>query len=158
IARTFALAGRAAAAAAAAAANAMAIETALARVQQPDVVRREPRNIYHRVDRAGPEQRIAPMFPWGDYLPRPGIPGVTAITVNDPAYYTEVAHLLETSAPDALRDYLAWTVLRELSGELGRAWVTEAYAMAKELDGVQEVPPRWRRCVERTDRDLGELL
>ena len=156
--RMFALAGRAPRDAKAAAANAMAIETALARVQQSEVLRRDPRKVYHRVDRAGLEQRLAPSFPWGDYLARLGIPGVTAITVNDPAYYTAVARLLQTSAPAALRDYLAWTVLHGRAGELGRAWLAEAHTMARELDGVKELPPRWRRCVDRTDADLGELL
>ena len=156
--RMFALAGRAPAEAKTAAANAMAIETALARVQQTDVVRRDPRKVYHRVDRAGLEQRVAPAFPWGDYLAKLDIPKVTAITVNDPAYYTAIARLLETERPAALRDYLTWTVLRESAGELGRAWVAEAHTMERELAGVKELPPRWRRCVERVDDDLGELL
>ena len=30
--------------------------------------------------------------------------------------------------------------------------------MDKELSGVKELPPRWRRCVHRVDADLGELL
>jgi predicted metalloendopeptidase len=136
----------------------MAIETALAKVQQADVVRRDPRQVYHRVDRAGLERKVAPAFPWGDYLAKLGIPQVTAITVNDPAYYTAVARLLETGRPAALRDYLTWTVLRESAAELGRAWVAEAHTMAKELAGVKELPPRWRRCVDRVDDDLGELL
>lgn len=156
--RMLALAGRAPAEARAAAANAMAVETALARVQQADVVRRDPRQIYHRVDRAGLEQKIAPTFPWGDYLAKLGIPKVTAITVSSPAYYTAVARLLETERPAALRDYLTWTVLRDSASELGRAWVAEAHTMAKELSGVKEIPPRWRRCVDRVDSDLGELL
>jgi predicted metalloendopeptidase len=156
--RMFALAGRTARDARAAAANAMAIETALARVQQSEVDRRDPRKVYHRVDRAGLEQKLAPSFPWGEYLARLGIPGVTAISVNDPAYYTAVARLLQTSPPAPLRDYLAWTVLRSRAGQLGRAWVAEAHTMARELDGVKELPPRWRRCVDRTDGDLGELL
>jgi len=156
--RMFALAGRAPRDAKAAAANAMAVETALARVQQSDVDRRDPRKVYHRVDRAGLEQRLAPSFPWGEYLARLGVPGVTAITVNDPAYYTAVARMIQTSPVASLRDYLAWTVLRSRADELGRAWVTEAHTMARELDGVKELPPRWRRCVDRTDGDLGELL
>ncbi|HWU86904.1 MAG TPA: M13 family metallopeptidase, partial [Kofleriaceae bacterium] len=151
-------AGRAPAEARAAAANAMAIETAVARLQQTDLVRRDPRKIYHRVDRAGLERRVAPAFPWGDYLAALGLPHVTAITVNDPAYYTAIARMLQTERPAALRDYLTWTVLRESAEVLGRAWVAEAHTMAKELAGVKELPPRWRRCVERVDGDLGELL
>lgn len=79
--------------AATAAADVMRIETAIAKVQQTDITRRDPHAIYHRVDRAGLETKIAPAFPWGDYLAGVGIPSVTAITVNDPAYFTAIAKL-----------------------------------------------------------------
>jgi predicted metalloendopeptidase len=144
--------------AAAAAADVMRIETALAKVQQTDIVRRDPHAVYHRVDRAGLEKKVAPTFPWGDYLAGVGIPSVTAITVNDPAYYTAVAKLLTTESPAALRNYLVASVLRDAAPVLGKAFVDEAFVMQKELSGVKELPPRWRRCVRRVDADLGELL
>ena len=140
------------------AANAFRIETALAKLQQDEVVRRDPHAVYHRVDLEGLQKKVAPTFPWGHYLEVLGIPGVTAITVNDPKYYTAVAKMLQTEKPQALRDYLTWTVLRESASHLGKAWVDEAFTMDKELSGVKELPPRWRRCVHRADADLGELL
>jgi putative endopeptidase len=140
------------------AANAFRLETALAKLQQDEVVRRDPHAIYHRVDLDGLTKKVAPSFPWTDYLKTLGIPGVTAITVNDPKYYTAIAKMLSAEKPAALRDYLAWTVLRESAGDLGKAWVDEAFTMQKELSGVKELPPRWRRCVHRVDADLGELL
>lgn len=156
--RLFRLLGDDARTAKAAAADAMRLETALARLQQDEVVRRNPHAIYHRVGRAGLETRIAPSFPWGDYLKALGIADVTAITVNDPAYYTAVAALLGSEKPAALRNYLTSVVLRDQANELGKAWVDEAFAMRKELTGEKELPPRWRRCLHRVDRDLGELL
>jgi putative endopeptidase len=159
--RLFGLLGRdtaTAKAAKAAAADAMRIETQLARLQQDEVVRRDPHAVYHRVERAGLEGKIAPSFPWGDYLAALGIPGVTAITVNDPAYYTAIARLLQTEKPAALRSYLTEVVLRRSADNLGKAWVDEAFTMRKALTGVKELPPRWRRCLRDVDRDLGELL
>jgi predicted metalloendopeptidase len=136
----------------------MRVETTLARLSQDDVVRRDPHNVYHRVERAGLEAKIAPSFPWRDYLAALGIADVTAISVNDPAYYTAVARLLRSEQPAALRSYLTAAVMRDQADSLGKAWVEEAFAMRKELTGVKELPPRWRRCLRRTDRDLGELL
>jgi predicted metalloendopeptidase len=156
--RMFRLLGADARAAKAAAADAMRVETALARLQQDEVVRRNPHAIYHRVGRAGLETTIAPSFPWGDYLRALGIAGVTAITVNDPAYYTAVAALLRSEKPAALRSYLTSAVLRDQASDLGKAWVDEDFAMRKELTGQKELAPRWRRCLHRVDRDLGELL
>jgi predicted metalloendopeptidase len=140
------------------AANAFRIETALAKLQQDEVTRRDPHAIYHRVDLDGLTKKVAPTFPWPQYLKIIGIPDVTAISVNDPKYYTAVARLLQTETGQALRDYLTWTVLRESANDLGKAWVDEAFSMEKELSGVKELPPRWRRCVHRVDADLGELL
>jgi putative endopeptidase len=156
--RLFRLLGHDERTAKAAAADAMRVETALARLHQADIVRRNPHAIYHRVDRAGLEGKIAPSFPWGDYLAALGIPDVTAITVNDPAYYTAVAAMLRNEKPAALRAYLTAAVMRDQADELGKAWVDEAFAMRKALTGVKELSPRWLRCLRRVDRDLGELL
>jgi putative endopeptidase len=158
LARLFQLLGRPAAEARAAAGDAMRVETAIARLQQDKVVRRDPRAVYHRVDRAGLETKIAPSFPWGDYLAALGIPAVTAISVNDPKYYTAIVKLLATEKPAALRAYLTEVVMRRAASFLGKAWVDEAFSMAKVLAGVKELPPRWRRCLNSVDRDLGELL
>jgi predicted metalloendopeptidase len=156
--RMFRLLGQDEKAAKASAADTMRVETALAKLQQDEVVRRDPHMIYHRVERAGLETKIAPSFPWGDYLAALGIPSVTAISVNDPAYYTAVAALLKSEKPAALRNYLTAAVMSDQADNLGKAWVDEAFTMRKELTGVLELPPRWRRCLRRADRDLGELL
>jgi len=155
--RLFQLLGQPAKTAASSAADAMRIETQLARWQQDEVVRRNPRAVYHRIERVGLEQ-AAPSFPWRDYLKGLGIPAVTAINVHDPAYYTAVAKLLGSERPAALRNYLTATVLRDEANRLGKAWVDEAFTMQQLLRGVKEQPPRWRRCTNQVDDDLGELL
>src|SRR6185312_13726421 len=143
--RMFKLLGKDDRAAKAAADNAWRIELQLATAQQDEVVRREPHNVYHRVELAG-LTKVAPKFPWHDLLAAQGIGSVTAITVNDPKYYTRVATMIASEKPAALRDYLTWTVLREAAGDLSQAWVDEAFTMRKELEGLKELPPRWRRC------------
>ena len=115
--RMFVLSGATAAAAKTAAADVMRIETAIAKAQQDDVVRRDPHAVYHRVERAGLE-KAAPTFPWGDYLAGLGIPAVTAITVNDAGYFTAIAKMIKTEKPAALRNYLTWSVLRANANEL----------------------------------------
>ncbi|CAN5915893.1 M13 family metallopeptidase [soil metagenome] len=141
-----------------AARDVMRIETAIAKVQQDEVTRRDPHAVYHRVDRDGLVAKVAPKFPWVQYFRALGIPNITAISVNSPSYFSAIDALIQSESPAALRNYLTWTVLADSAEELGKAWVDEAFTLEKELDGVQAVPPRWRRCVNRTDEDLGELL
>ena len=137
--------------------HAWQVELAVAKLSQDEDARRDPHNVYHRIDLAG-LTKVAPSFPWHDYLAALGIGGVTQITVNDPAYYAGVAKLLKATPPATLRDYLTWVVLDANASVLGKAWVDEAFTMTTLLYGVKELPPRWRRCVQKADRDLGELL
>jgi putative endopeptidase len=138
-------------------ADVMRIETALAKVQQDVVTRRNPRAIYHRIDRKGLE-KAAPTFPWGDYFAALGIPDVTAISAHDPKYYGKVAALLKKEKPAALRHYLQWRLISGVAEDLGKAWRDEKFAMLQVLTGIKEQPPRWRTCIGAVDEDLGELL
>jgi predicted metalloendopeptidase len=142
----------------AAADEAYRIEEQLAKGQQDETLRRDPHALYHRVDRDGLMKTVAPTFPWADYLAALGLPSVTAISVNEPRYYTSVAQLIARERPQALRDYLTWTLLRESASDLSKPWVDEAFTMQKKLHGLKELPPRWRRCVKDADESLGELL
>jgi putative endopeptidase len=155
--RMFRLLGLDEHAAKAAADNAWRVELALATAQQDEVVRREPHNVYHRIELAG-LTKIAASFPWSDLLAGLGIGSVTQITVNDPKYFTRVAAIVASEKPAVLRDYLTWTVLRESAEDLAKPWVDEAFTMQKELLGLKELPPRWRRCEHHVDGELGELL
>ena len=154
--RMFALLGTKTAATAAK--DVMRIETAIAKVQQDEVTRRDPHKVYHRVDRDGLVAKVAPKFPWVDYFTKLGIPTVTAITVNEPSYFSAIDAMIQKESASAMRNYLTWVVLSSSAESLSKAWVDEAHTLDQELSGVKAVPPRWRRCVSRTDRDLGELL
>jgi predicted metalloendopeptidase len=149
--RLFALLGRPARSAD----NAFRIETAIAKLQQDDITRRDPHALYHPIGRD--LFKLAPKFPWQDYFATLGV-DPTKLNVNDPKYYAAIAKLIASESPAALRDYLTLSVLRGSAMHLTKAWVDEAFTMEKELHGLKELPPRWRRCVDRVDSDLGELL
>ncbi len=103
-------------------ADVLRIETTLAKLAQDMVVRRDPHAVYHRVDRQGLEA-LAPSFPWDDYFSALGISDVSAITVNDPAYFAGIARLLREEKPSALVHYFTWTLLHDSAGDLGSAFV-----------------------------------
>lgn len=157
IGRMFALLGRKPDEVDAAVSDVLRVEMALARAQQDKVARRDPHNIYHRIERKGLE-KAAPSFPWGSFLERMGIGGVTAITANDPKYYGAIAGLIAREKPAALRAYLTWSLVSTFAVELSRPFVDERFAFAKALTGQKQLPPRWRRCEGKVDRDLGQLL
>jgi predicted metalloendopeptidase len=155
--RTFVLTGASAADARAAAADVLRIETALAKLQQDKVTRRDPHKTYHRIERAGLE-KAAPKYPWGEYLTGMGMADVTAITVSDPKYFGAMTALVAKEKPLALQHYLTWTLLDAVAPYLSKAFVEENFTLEQALAGTKALPPRWRRCVRRADEDLGELL
>ncbi|HKE18098.1 MAG TPA: M13 family metallopeptidase [Kofleriaceae bacterium] len=155
--RMFALLGKKPAEVEAAVASTIRIETAIARAQQDKVFRRDPHHIYHRIDRVGLE-KVAPGFPWGALLERLGIGGVTAITANDPKYYAAITRIIAREKPAALRSYLTWTLVSGMASALSRPFVDEEFAFEKVVSGMKQLPPRWRRCYDDVDRDLGQLL
>ncbi len=133
------------------------IETSLAKISQDKVARREPHNVYHRVDRAG----LSPLvksFPWDAYFAALGFPALQAISVNDPAFYTGLDALMQKEKPAAWRHYLAFHLAAATGKHLGRAFQNESFALRRELLGQKELAPRWKRCVRGVDDALGELL
>ena len=57
------------------------------------------------------------------------------------------------------RDYLRWKLLRANAPMLPTAFVNENFRFyGTTLSGTPQLRPRWKRCVEYTDGDLGEAL
>ena len=155
--RMLGLAGDKPAAAKKAAAEIVRLETALARLSQDKVVRRDPYKIYNKIDRQGLAE-TAKRFPWDGYFKGLGFAGIKDVSVNSKEYFAGIDALLASEKPEAWRSYLRWTVLAGEGARLGKAFVDERFALRAKLTGQKELEPRWKRCVQSTDRALGELL
>jgi predicted metalloendopeptidase len=155
--RMFGLLGEKPAAAKVAAKDVLRIETKLAKASQDKVERRDPHNVYHRVDREG-LPAIAKTFPWDDYFKTLGFSDLREISVNDPRYYTAVDALMHEERPAAWRNYLTWRVVREEAKRMSKPFQAEAFALREKITGQKELEPRWKTCVRAVDHQLGELL
>ena len=155
--KMFQLSGVSEAAAIAHAKTVMRIERALAEGQLSRVERRDPANVYHRIDLAGIE-KAAPHFPWTKYLKDIGQPGVKAINVAVPGFFAALDKLLvEVKLPD-WKVYLAWQLIHGAAPFLSKPFVDENFHFDALLSGSTELPPRWKRCVHSADQALGEAL
>lgn len=158
VARTFALAGDAPAAARARAARVLAFETALARASLTREQRRDPRSLYHRMRLAG-LQRIAPRFDWPAWFAASGVPATSPVNLAEPRFLRTVNALIAERSLADWRAYLRWQLLRASAPYLGAAFADAHFDFYdKTLQGVPSQPPRWKRCVRWTDRDVGEAL
>jgi putative endopeptidase len=144
--------------AAAEAQTVMRIETALAKGSMTRVERREPKNLDHKMTSADFE-KISPDFPWQTYFTKVGLPSLNSLNVTSPGFFKV---LNEELAKENLADwkvYLRWHLVHADAPFLSSAFLNENFAFyGKTLRGQQELQPRWKRCTQSVDNDLGEAL
>src|SRR6266850_1986391 len=136
----------------------MAIETALAKASMDKVERRDPNKIYHRLERIG-LMKLAPRFDWNVYFTELGTPDVQAINVLVPGFFSGMDKLVAQKGKlEDVKTYLRWKAIEAAAPTLGKPFVEERFRLTKALTGAKAILPRWKRCVQMTDRALGEAL
>jgi putative endopeptidase len=136
----------------------MQIETALAKSQLTRVQRRDPHNLFHTMDRSA-LQALVPNLNWDTYLNISGIDGVDIFNVTEPEFYKELNRQLQSNSLDDIKTYLRWHIASANAPYLSSGFVKENFDFfSHTLRGVQQLPPRWKRCVRLVDRELGEAL
>jgi putative endopeptidase len=136
----------------------MQMETALAKAQLTRVDRRDPYKLKHKMG-VGELGTLAPNVLWKDYYEELQYPGFDTLNVATPEYFKEVNRLLTGQPIADWKTYLRLHVVDSFSPYLSTPFVNENFDFyRKYLRGAKELQPRWKRCVQYTDRDLGEAL
>jgi putative endopeptidase len=136
----------------------MNIELALAKASLTRVEKRDPHNLFHKVD-AAELQTLTPSFEWSIYLRDSGVGTLDTFNVTEPAFYQALDTLWRTTNIADIKVYLRWHVVHATAPYLSNAFVTENFEFfRKTLRGVPQLLPRWKRCVRLVDDDLGEAL
>jgi putative endopeptidase len=154
----FKLMGDDATKAAAEAKTVLEIETTLANASLDRADRRNPDNIYHKTALTQLSEQT-PHISWGAYLKEVNAPQVTAMNVEEPDFFKAVDAAFTSVPLDDWKTYLRWHLIHSAAPGLSAKFVEENFSFyGKTLTGQKEMLPRWRRCVESTDRTLGEAL
>jgi len=134
------------------------IETALANASMDRTARRNPDNTYHKM-KVDELASLTPNFAWKGYLEAIGLPPIQTLNVAAPDFVKALQTLIESTSLEDLKSYLTWHVLREAGPLLPRAFQEEDFRFNGQiLRGAKEMQARWKRCVQATDRELGEAL
>ena len=157
--RTFGMIGDTPADAAAHAKQVMSIESALAKAELTRVELRDPHKLLHKVTRRDLEA-LDPSYDWNGFFAAMPIPASAQIVnITEPAYYQELEHQFKTRSIDEWKSLLRWDLVRGSAEALSTPFVQASFDFyGKYLRGTPELQPRWRRCVTRVNRDLGEEL
>jgi endothelin-converting enzyme/putative endopeptidase len=154
----FAMLGDTDTAAATHAAQVMAIETALAKSMLTRVEMRDPHNLAHKFNRAQLKS-LAPSIDWDPFLRALGEDKVQTLNVTEPVFYKALEKELHARGIDEWKNFVRWNLIRDYSSYLSRPFAQAHFDFyGKYLRGTPEMAPRWRRCVQWVDRDLGEAL
>jgi len=156
--RMFELAGEKTAQAAADAAAVMKLETALAKGSLDLVSRRDPEKVYHKMTRAE-LAALSPAFRWNEYFTASAAPAFTNINVSYPDFVKTINSEIQAASLAEWKAYLTWHVLHSEAQLLPTPFTLENFNFfGKVLRGAEELRPRWKRCVQFTDSQLGEAL
>ena len=158
VATMFVLAGSDKAAAAASAQVVMRMETTLAGASLTNVELRDPYATDHKM-KVDDLQKLTPDFNWAEYFKTGNLDPSVAINVDQPKFMQEVQRQLKETSLADWKTYLTWQLLDTAAPSLSTPFVQEDFAFNQQyLQGATEMKPRWKRCVEATDANLGEAL
>jgi predicted metalloendopeptidase len=136
----------------------LALETKLAQPMLTNVALRDPYATYHPTDVAGLASH-APSIPWGKLVENLQVPAGTLINLSQPEHLKTVETLLHEEPLETWRLWLRWQIIRNAAPNLHQAAVEEDFRFNQSvLNGVKELQPRWKRCVNLVDSQLGDAL
>ena len=158
VAKMFELAGDSPSIAAAEGSTVLRMETVLAQSQMTRVERRDPPKLYHKMT-VKELHDLAPAFGWDTYFAKTGVPSLASLNVVAPDYFRTLNSEIKKESLSDWKTYLRWHAIHNAANDLSSAFVNEDFAFyGKTLRGRQELPPRWKRCTNDVDDDLGEAL
>ena len=136
----------------------MRMETALAAASMTRVESRDPYKRKNKIKLADLE-RLVPDFDWPAYFSALKAPQFEILNVAPPSFFKEVNARLKEEPIDNWKTYLRLHLMNSYSPYLSSTFVRENFEFNfKYMRGAKELQPRWKRCVQFTDRDLGEAL
>ena len=136
----------------------MRIETALANGSLTPVQRRDPKLLYHKMELTQLEA-LSPSFRWKKYFSGTMQSDLRTLNVTAPEFFKALETTLQKEDLKSWQAYLRWHVVHANAPYLSAAFVNADFDFfGKTLSGAQELEPRWKRCVDYADNDLGEAL
>jgi putative endopeptidase len=158
MAKMFALAGDSAEQSAGEAQTVMSLEGKLASASMTRTQRRDPKAVYHIYTRAQLKE-LTPDWSWEGYFRSMSVPVLSEINVSQPDFFKTMDSLLTGTGLDNWKTYLRWHLLHSRAPALSEPFVQENFNFfSKQLSGAQEIQPRWKRCVQAVNGNLGEAL
>ncbi|WP_109831029.1 M13 family metallopeptidase [Reichenbachiella versicolor] len=136
----------------------MGIETALAEKHYTKEASRDYVGLYNKVDVSALDT-IMSKFNWKAYFTEVGIPDQKELVVLMLDYIQALDNIIFSTDIESWKTYLKWSALNETASRLTTALDEQNFSFySKELRGVEEQKPMWRRGVGVVNGSLGEVI
>lgn len=138
-------------------ANVMDIETELAKASMS---RTEQRDLLSQYNIRTLEQvdSVCPAMDWNGYLKAMFLPKVETMCVMQTASLEKVNDLLTNKSEQAIRDYLAFSLIDAASNYLSDDFREVSFKMSSVISGAEQDKPMWKRALAVPNGMLGEAL
>ncbi|KEO74835.1 M13 family metallopeptidase [Anditalea andensis] len=135
----------------------MELETRLAKASKTRIELRDPESRYNKFT-ISELNEVMPSFDWNAYLS--DLNAKTAeVIVSTPKFMEEVESIIRDVPPSTWREYLKWKLVNSASPYLSYEFVQNEFEFyGKELQGTEEMRPRWKRVLATTERAIGEAI
>ncbi len=158
VANMFKLMGDDDATAAAEAKTVLNVETILAKASTKREDLRDPEKNYHRMDLPQLSE-LTPHITWANYFKRVGRPDILSADIGQLDFFKQVDAAFLSVPLDDWKTYLRWHLIHSTASALPAKFVDENFNFyGRTLTGVKQLLPRWQRCTQAADRELGEAL
>jgi putative endopeptidase len=136
----------------------MQVEKSLAQASMDLVSLRDPEKIYHNLPLAQ-IQELTPHFSWEKYYRQAGAPPIARMNLAQPEFFKAADAELTSESLADWQIYLRWHLVHSFARTLPSKFVEEDFNFyGRILTGQKEMLPRWRRCVQEADAQLGEAV
>lgn len=134
------------------------IETALAKASKTRVELRDTEANYNKM-KVSDLNKLTSNINWIIHFERLKMAKIDEIVVGQPNFLKSLDKLISAESVDSWKTYLRWTLVSSMANKLNNDFVKEDFAFnEKELNGAQEMKPRWKRVLNDIDNGLGEAL
>ncbi|MCR9197072.1 MAG: hypothetical protein NXI04_00345 [Planctomycetaceae bacterium] len=134
------------------------LETRLANIQWSRTELRDAEKRYNKYYvKDLPE--LTPTLPWAAFFEAAGVPDLVEINVMTPSFFEELDALGTELSLETAKQYLKFNILDGAASYLPKDFADASFELyRRQLGGVQEQRPRWKRGVDQTGGILGEAL
>lgn len=128
--------------------NLLDLETEIARLQWTKTELRDAHKRYNKQSLAD-LQKLSPGIPWSKYFDGAEVVNLQELNVATPSFFEQVDDLVSSTPLETWKQYLRYQLIDSFASGMPSAYVDAQFNLyGKQLAGVPELQPRWKRAVD----------